>query len=341
MYLKDLKAVISECTPAELKQIIVELYKTMPKEVKEERDIEAFIHATNKSTPAKTEQQRSRKIASLMNTVVKKNTDFTTFNNEVVTFINNVSSGAYFEANNKISEDKRLNWHVTTKQYIQQLNDYPVEKVNGDEATELLAQLFILLNESYYFESFMVEDVYRSLGLEMLDLYQMIVKRAFHKGTTAESIQYSLNLVIEQYRHPSYSMDPYLSIILAELSDIASRKLALETAESMIPRFLKMRAEQNLPDSHLADPEAVYFAYNSLIHFITEVQFKSGTYEKGVRNFLSRTQKIERSILYSYILHKLSVHQKPHLFKEIYREAHDKNLKLDQQIEDLYQRSFK
>lgn len=136
-------------------------------------------------------------------------------------------------------------------------------------------------------------------------------------------------------------MNPYLEIILAELSGIASRKLALETAESMIPRFLTMRAEKNHANSYLAAPEAVFSAYNTLIHFITEVQFKSGTYEKGVRNFLNRSQKIETSELYSYILEKLAIHQKSHLFKEIYREAHDKQLELSRLVEEIFQHNFK
>lgn len=221
------------------------------------------------------------------------------------------------------------------------IEDLPARKRHGDDATELLGQLFILINESYYFNILIVEDVYHSLGLDVLEFYQTIVKRAFHKGATAEAIRYSLNLVIEQYTHPSYSTNPYLEIILAELSGIASRKLALETAESMIPRFLTMRAEKNHANSYLAAPEAVFSAYNTLIHFITEVQFKSGTYEKGVRNFLNRSQKIETSELYSYILEKLAIHQKSHLFKEIYREAHDKQLELSRLVEEIFQHNFK
>lgn len=128
MYLKDLRAVINECTPAELKQIIVELYKTMPKEIKEERNIDAFIHSSNKSTPAKTAQQQRKQLASFINnTIVKGNQNFITVNNQVVKFINNVQSQVYFKANNKISENTRLNWHVTLKQYIQQLKTYPPE----------------------------------------------------------------------------------------------------------------------------------------------------------------------------------------------------------------------
>lgn len=48
MYLKDLKVILNECTPAELKQIIVKLYKTMPKEIKEQGELDAFIRASNK-----------------------------------------------------------------------------------------------------------------------------------------------------------------------------------------------------------------------------------------------------------------------------------------------------
>lgn len=339
MYLKDLRAVINECTPAELKQIIVELYKTMPKEIKEERDIDAFIHASNKSTEAKITQQRRKQFAALMNTaLVKEKPKFITVNNQVVKFINNVRSQVYFKANNKISEDTRLNWHVTLKESIQQLQAYPPESVHGGAATELLGEIFILLNESYYFNILIVEDAYHSLGLDTLEFYEMIVKRAFHKGATAEAIRYSLNLVIEKHTHPSYTMNPYLAIILEELSGIASRKLALETAESMIPRFLTMRAEKNHINSFLAAPEAIFFAYNTLIQFITEVQFKSGTYEKGVRNFINRSQKIEPSALYSYMLEKLAMHDNSHLFKEIYREAHDKQLELSQLAEEIYHR---
>lgn len=48
MYLKELRATLNECSQAELKQIIVELYKSMPKAIIEESELDDLIRATNK-----------------------------------------------------------------------------------------------------------------------------------------------------------------------------------------------------------------------------------------------------------------------------------------------------
>ena len=69
MYLKDLKVILNECTPAELKQIIVKLYKTMPKEIKELGELDAFIRASNKQTASKTTQQQAQQMGALLRQV--------------------------------------------------------------------------------------------------------------------------------------------------------------------------------------------------------------------------------------------------------------------------------
>lgn len=75
-------------------------------------------------------------------------------------------------------------------------------------------------------------DSYSEVGQDPVGFYQIIVKRAFYKGMTAEALKFLLKLVGENFVKPGIGVHGYFSVIHAELSTIASRKLALETAEA-------------------------------------------------------------------------------------------------------------
>ena len=338
MYLKDLRAILNECSQAELKQIIVELYKSVPKAIIEERELDDFICATNKPSPHKNIQRQSNKFRSDIKKLMKQIDYFSPLRDQTSAFINNAKGGLYLEPNDKLPEAARLNWPKTVKSYINELINYPADSPQADTVTDLLGHLFILLNESYYFMMFEQEDCYAEVGQDPLGFYQIIVKRVVHKGVTAEGLIYLLKLVSENFMPPGIGVHAYFSVIHAELSTIANRKLALETAESLVPTYLKMRAEKNPPGTFLASPEGVYAAYNVIIMFIGEVQFASGTYDKGIKTFFGRLQNMPRADIYSQILVRLFMHQQDQLFKEFYQEARAKDHTLLPLVEDMYQR---
>ncbi len=121
MKVNELREIIKKYDEAEKEKIIVELYKRIPKNIKEDYNIDAYIADIN----AKAEKG-------------DKQITIEELEKQVNYFLECAYANLYAEPNRIISKTERSKWRFKVKTFYKQLNSFLPETDEGKKATDLL-----------------------------------------------------------------------------------------------------------------------------------------------------------------------------------------------------------
>lgn len=179
MLVKELRNAISKYTNEEKDNIIVELYKRIPKAKKEDYDIDNFIlNIQNKEKNKTAKKQENLSIKDL-----KKQVDF---------FISCANQNLYVAPNRVIPKSERSKWRFKVKDFYKKLSSIKANTPDGIIATDLLKDLYRLLSYSSCYLTFTTWETFRAIGVSQSDFLLNIVKRKLINGINKENIEYCM-----------------------------------------------------------------------------------------------------------------------------------------------------
>lgn len=324
MYIKELRALLENYTKKELSDTLVELYKTIPKAIKEERQVDDLILSAGE-LKATTQKNSPSDIQALIS--------------ETKQFITHADQMLYAYPNKRIGKKDRSNWRFKVRRLLKQLELIPAVRDHGQEVTQLLESLFLLLNKSYTHYIFVSRDAFSAIGRTSLELYQMIVQRRLIDGVDAQKIRELIALVNENYLATDYRASHYLVTLIEQLPTTASLELAIDTAKEMVPQFLVMEPQKDAPNDYLSYRYAIQQAYEHLVEFITDAYFKLYEYEEAIAWHWENTRELNQTLIYSSIISKLYNRQQDALFIRECDKAIAAGIPLSPKITALYQKA--
>lgn len=184
MLVSEIRKEIEKYNQKEISDLVIELYKRIPKKIKEEYHIDDLIVNIN---------NKSKKEEKL---------DFNSLKQEIIAFLEDVDNGYYSHPNKIISKSERSKWRFKVKRYIKELNKISPDAIEGIASTQILIKLYELLSEGSNYLKFSNWETFRAVGISQADFYDLIVKRIFTKGYTTEN----LKIVVQLLKVPK---DPY------------------------------------------------------------------------------------------------------------------------------------
>ena len=125
MKVNELRETIKKYSEEEKSKIIIELYKRIPKRVKEDYNIDAYIVDANKKVEKESENITIERLEK-----------------EVNFFIECAWDDLYVKPNKVIPKSERSKWRFKVKTFYKQLNSFLPETIEGKKATDLLKDLF-------------------------------------------------------------------------------------------------------------------------------------------------------------------------------------------------------
>jgi len=223
MLIKDLKPIIKNYNEEELNKIIIALYKKIPKRIKEEYDIDNYI-LNIKEPKSKSKEIKEKSITDL--------------EQEVSYFLKCANMDFYASPNRVISKKERSGWHLKVKRYYKELNEYAPDTEDGNIATDLLKDLYLILSKGTYTLVFTNWSTFRAIGVSQSEFLINIVKRKLANGISPENISYCLELLDTNYDSEEY----HLSILLSFISSLRAN----ETKELAIPILIQQIEEKKV-----------------------------------------------------------------------------------------------
>lgn len=142
-------------------KIIIELYKRIPKRVKEQYDIDGYL----------------KNIKVNENTKKEVKLTFLELASEVNYFLECAWNDLYSEPNRIISKSDRSKWRFKAKKYYKELANININSEYYDESNKLLIELFKVLSRGTNYLIFSNWETFRAVQISQEDFFDLIMKR--------------------------------------------------------------------------------------------------------------------------------------------------------------------
>ena len=286
MLISELKKEIKKYNQKDLESIIVELYKRIPKNKKEDYNIDDFIKNVD----------NKQKINS------KKEFNFEGLEKEIKYFLSCVDNEYYVVPNKIVSKKERSSWRFKVKRYYKELSNIIPNSDNGAQATMLLIEIFKRLSIGSNRLLFINWETFRALGVSQSDYYDNILKRILYNGYTKENLQKCIDFldIVKDPYELSYDM---FYTYISNLKTIDNKEVSIQLINEKIEDLkLKLKDEKNSRIEY--DLQELL---NEYVECVTDIYFELEEIEKGIKffhkNYIERSKEIKEYVL----LNKLDV----------------------------------
>ena len=300
MLVKEIRNELNKYDRKDLEDIIIELYKRVPKKVKDAYYIDDFIK--NKKNICKKEE---------------KKLSFAELVDEIKWFLSCVDADYYCTSNNVITKDERSKWRFKVKKYYKELVNINANTDDGKLSTELLIELFKRLSCGTYILKFSNWDTFRAIGISQADLYLTIIKRVLSRGHSFENIYTCIDLLSvfkDSYSSNHEMYDVFINIV----DDIDDINMGIEAIYNKNINLEKEAKEcKNSTTKYYIEESIRLNAY-----VIFNLYLKKNEADKAVSEFNKIYIEKDREIKAYILLNLLKDHE---LYKEFIAQ-YEKNI---------------
>ena len=219
MKVLELKNELKKYKSSDKDKIIIELYKRIPKRVKEDYNIDEFI----KNIDVKKE---TKKEVRYINTLEK----------EINYFLQCAKMGLYASPNRIISKSERSKWRFKVKEFYKELNSISNNQEDIDKATDLLVSIFKILSYGSVNLTFSNWETFRAVQIPQFEFYDLIIKRKLKNNFSKSNLQYVINLLYVDKDPYSLSEDMFDTLI-DNLKTVDMKEIALELLKEEVVKI--------------------------------------------------------------------------------------------------------
>lgn len=283
MLVSELKKELEKYDNKELKSIIVELYKRIPKNKKEDYNIDEFI-----------------KNIETTKTTSKKEITYEELKKEIIYFLSLVDNEYYAIPNKIVPKKERSSWRFKVKRYYKELNKILPNFKDGNDATLLLIELFKRLSIGSNILLFTNWETFKAVGISQSNYYDTIIKRILYNGYTKDNLKKCIDLLdIKKDPYELY-YDMFESYIY-NLKTIDNRETSIELmSEKVISLKNKIKNIKNNNQRYY-----IITDINNYVECISELYFILNEFELGKKYFHNNYIESDKEIIEYILLEKL------------------------------------
>lgn len=280
MKVNELREIIKKYNDKEKEQLIVELYKKIPKSKKEDYNIDEYI--TNINKKMENDNRKSATIEQL--------------EKEVNYFIECAYEGLYAKPNRIISKSDRSKWRFKVKTFYKQLNIFLPQSAEGKKATDLLKALFEVLSMGTCYLTFSSWNTFGAIQISQSDFMKNIVERKLNSGVTRENLAYCIDLLNVQYDSQEY----HKLILYSFVSCLKTTDLRYMAIELLKEQVIKWKEKYKKENSYENETYTNYF-----VECIVDIYFELCEIKEGIEYFHKQYIEKNKEIKEYIILEKL------------------------------------
>jgi len=225
MKVDELRRILLKYDQDTTRKLVVEMYKIIPKKVREDTALDEFISTfTSMTGPV-------RKTKSEQDLII----DFDILKSEAVAFIEYASMSYYYAPNRIVPKTARSKWRVTARKLLKSL--IAVKGENTEEAAQLLIEMYRMLSYACGTFIFSTENPFSAVGFKQPDLLDIILTKLFSSGVTQETLRLAVFVVLESRVDRETLHSELMVSLLRQLKTVDARELALEECSFFIKSF--------------------------------------------------------------------------------------------------------
>lgn len=280
MKVVELKEEIEKKGKEELTKLIVELYKIIPKNKKEDYDVDNMI--INRIGENKKQGKNT-------------NIDIEQLSREIDCFIKLAYQQCYFVPNKYISKKERPKWRFKVKNYYKTLhgNHSPL-------ATKAIIDLYNLLSYGCYYYIFSSNDPYRSAGIVQTEMLDYLFKCVLYDGITVDNIKICIEVLINSNVDMETLHSSLINVFISNLVTNPSKEIAIKLLEQKkIELYSKTEADGR--SYYNGKTYGTMEKINNICETILRLNLELCQYDVGINYFIKNYIERDEEIIY-YIL---------------------------------------
>ncbi len=242
-----MKKQIENYTPEQLQKLVLEMYKVLPKAVREDNSIDTLVVSPDSPPTEKAAGKNAlRSIGEI--------------ENDTVQFIEYARSQYYLISNRHVPKSERAKWRFVARRLYKEISAAAKENQHALKAAALLEGLYTLLCDACGEVLFTAYDPFESVGITQTEFYRQVL--ALHENVVSkrELIAKALTLFTDNdvNRYTLYS--DLMRVIIEFLRTPDLKSLAIEHANekrrmrqssqappaSNVVEYLRTRKDNNL-----------------------------------------------------------------------------------------------
>ncbi|HHW04092.1 MAG TPA: hypothetical protein GXX35_14995 [Thermoanaerobacterales bacterium] len=294
MLVSELRELLKNYKEEDLRLIISEMYKSMPKKLREDKDIDTMLQDVHAyMSIGKIERTRNRQV------------DVNDLKQEIEQFIDYAYKQYYFAPNSFVHKKERPKWRFKVKAFIKDLQGVPVEGEEGRTATDLLKKLYEMLSYACDYYIFNTDNPFRSIGIEQIVLLDTVISRILGQGINEENVKSVVELVINSSVDRETLHSDLINKLVKNLKTPDSKKIAIEQC-----RVLKAEMDKSKPVSSKKSYDSSEYQRKEKINNLVETVFRLNMalceYEEAIGyfrdNYLEHAAEVSLYVLLSLLL---------------------------------------
>ena len=282
MLVKDLRKTLEKYDKKEMTDIVVELYKRLPKKVKEDYDIDKFIEDINNKTKKE-----------------EKKVSFDDLCSEMRYFLDCAKAGFYSSPNKVVPKKERSNWRFKAKRYYKELiKTIPTTDI-GVKSTKLLIELYELVSRGTNTLVFTNWDTFRALGVSQTEYFDMLLKRVLSTGESINNIKVCIDL-LDNCKDPDVLDEFLINIFIDNLRTEESKLTAINLLDEKVvevkEKIRSLGKKYNHYDMYYLEEDN-----NLYVETVTRLYFSSFEVDEGIKyyqkNYIHYNSEVKEYIL--------------------------------------------
>lgn len=329
MLVSELKDILKDYQEEELRLLAVELYKAMPKGLKEDKEIDTLVREGKELLHKKKGQK-----------VPKKPVDVNSLGEEIEEFIANAYQQNYFAPNRIIPKKERPKWRFKVKAYVKDLQSVPAEGPEGLLAAELLGKLYTMVAYSCSYYLFSTEAPFRSVGIGQSEFLEIALTKRFAHGLDQEAVKAGFTLTMAEGMDRETSEDELFQILIMTLKTPDAREMALKEAiqrkEELDARWKAASGGKKRSYGYSSAEYRYTEKGNHLVELALQLYMALCDYDEGIAYFKKNYQKEGHEIKLYVLLRYLYFADLKEYWVREYEEAVKKKIKPRESLQKVY-----
>ncbi|WP_088049431.1 hypothetical protein [Virgibacillus dakarensis] len=326
MKVNELRTILKERKKDELAYLIVEMYKQIPKKVREGKELDELIQDPDAFKKARKGTKQ-----------YVKNLDFASVEREVRSFIKNAREQNYIAPNRIIPKKERSNWRFTAKRLIEQVMEISNQDKHAKVSTSLMEDLYKLFCYASGHYVFASDEPFYTIKIPQPEFLKRVVMMKKRVDEPKKWIPESLSLMLD------YDLDPVevtasLSEAFFETLDNAPLKEeVVKQADHLLQK--KESTRRNVDDFHKTPKDYdKEFYIDHVVELIFIIQSSLGEYKEAIRYYHKHYSRHDTSEIRLYVLLQMVMrYQRVEDWIREYEKAVKKRIKPRDSLKKAYE----
>lgn len=292
MLVSELRELLKKYKEEDLRLVVSEMYKSMPKSLREDKDIDTMlsdIHAY---------MNIGRNAGSK-----EKQVNLDSLQTEIDMFIDYAYKQYYFAPNNIVHKKERPKWRFKVKDYVKTLLNITIGSEEGKKATDLLQKLYKMLSYACAYYLFNTNDPFKSIGIVQTGFLDSIIQRRLGEGISNDSIKSLIELVIDSNVDTTTLHSSLVMTFVCSLKTTDSKEIAIKQCIELKQELNKVApSRKNWSTDSYRHEEKV----NNLVETGFRLNIALCEYDEAIKffykNYIERDKEVTLYILLDMLL---------------------------------------